>query len=555
MARQSTAPVGYSRSTRIDEGSMMSSGRAGVVNPALIVPMLKEDAGSGTVAIDINLAPMPKPLLNPVFANVQAWFVPRSAHPRFAGTDEFLNAYTSTTIRALGSADRAPPPFCNASSSSSLVTSDVLKILGIHVPTGKQIDADWFDALTLIYNFRLSAHSSKLPLAKYVAESAAEAASLKPAFWPSSTRTKDMVPDYERALLLGQLDLDVAAGKLPIRGMIMSAVSDAAHTDASGWRQTQIGSGGSVSDGTVGPVSLSRLLGVEQGDALPRVWADMQGEMVTVSLSDIDKARTTQAFAKMRTAMAGNDSTGFINDQMILAYLMQGISVPPEYYRRPWLLGSRRVAFGFAERHATDGASLDMSETTGRTRVQLPISVPQQNVGGWIIVTLEVLPERIDERMSDEALLTITAEGFPNALVDIQRNEPVDSVLNRRIDAAHTSPDGLYGYEPMNAKWNRSFTRLGGIFYQPDPTTPTTESRAGIWQAGIIDPNYTEDHWLAPVPFPHDVFADTQAPAFEFVVRHNVNIVGNTQFGDVLAENNDDYEAVVDGGISDGTPG
>lgn len=554
MARQSTAPVGYARSTRIDEGVLMSSGQAGVALPGLVIPMLKEDAGSGTVSVDINLAEMPKPLLNPVYANVQAWFVPRSAHPRFAGSDEFLNAYTGTTIKALGSADRAPPPYCNPASSTVFSESVFLKTLGIHVPAGAVFDADWFDAFNLIYNFRLTAHTSKVPLKKYVAEDPALGVALPAAFWPSG-RFKDVVPDYERALLVGQLELDVSAGKLPVRGMLMSAAADTQHVNATGWRRTQIGTGNSTSDGGVTAMINSRVLGAEQNDTQPRIWADMAEQTVFTTLADIDKARTTQAFAKLRTSMAGNDSTGFMNDEMILAYLMQGITVPPEYYRRPWLMASQRVAFGFAERHATDGASLDQSSTTGRTRVQLPLNLPQQSVGGWICLIIEVLPERLDERQSDEAFLATQVSHFPNALVDIQREEPVDQVPNRRVDARHATPNGLYGYEPMNNKWNRSFTKLGGVFYQADPAQPFKESRAGIWQAGIVNPTWNDDHILAPVPFPHDVFSDTQAPAFEFVVRHNMNIIGNTQIGDVLAENNDDFGAVEDGGISDGIPG
>lgn len=158
---------------------------------------------------------------------------------------------------------------------------------------------------------------------------------------------------------------------------------------------------------------------------------------------------------------------------------------------------------------------------------------------------MEVLPERLDEAQSDEWLYITDPDGLPNALRDIQNPEPVDLVLNRRIDARHTQPTGLYGYEPMNDKWNRSFTRLGGVFYQPDPRNPFTEQRAGIWQAPVVDPVMSQDHWLAPSPFPHYVFADTAAPAFEFVVRHNLKIVGNTQIGDVLVENNDDWDAVA----------
>lgn len=126
----------------------------------------------------------------------------------------------------------------------------------------------------------------------------------------------------------------------------------------------------------------------------------------------------------------------------------------------------------------------------------------------------------------------------------MQRVEPVDLVENRRVDALHTSPTGLFGYEPMNAQWNRVRTRLGGSFYQADPLVPWTEQRSAIWMADVVDPVLDARHYVAPTPFPHDVFSDTTADAYEVVVRHAMTLVGLTQFGDVLVEDNNEYETV-----------
>lgn len=203
---------------------------------------------------------------------------------------------------------------------------------------------------------------------------------------------------------------------------------------------------------------------------------------------------------------------------------------------------------GFAERFATDAANLDSSVTEGRASAVLSLNVPVQDVGGVILITCEVLPERVDERMSDEWMMAVDVNELPNALRDVQRVEPVDLVLNRRIDAKHTTPSGLYGYEPMNDKWNRDFTRLGGDFYMATPGGGWTENRSNIWQTEIVNPTFSATHYLAPSPFPHDVFADTTGSAFEIVCRHMVSINGLTQIGDVLAENNDDYAAVQEAG-------
>lgn len=524
-SRQNTQPVAFNRSLRQDQGVLMSSGRAGVVQPILQVPLFRGDSCAGRIGVTASLAEMPRPLLNAVFANFQVWFVPKSAHPQFAGYDEFMNSWTGEAIRALGQANRTPPPFFTEAVSTTFAASAFCKALGLHVPSGEKINTDLMDAFSLIYNFRLQAHSTKLPLRAFYSEDPAEACAFPRAFWPSGRYAK-VVPDYERALVIGSLDLDVTAGDVPVRG----------------WGHQQTSNSGYANGSTPPFTNLGYPLGILNGQQLI---AQFNGETVTTSLADIDKARTTQAFAKLRTAYAGNDPTGFVSDDTIIAHLMQGLSVPEDQFKRPWLLDSKRVPFGFAERFATDSTALDVSVTTGQVSANLSVNVPNNDVGGYIIATVEILPERLDERQYDDYLHVLNPEGLPNALRDIQNPEPVDFVYNKRLDVKHTAPNGLYGYEPMNDRWNRSFTRLGGAFYQPDPANPWTEQRSGIWLASPVDPVFSEDHYLAPADFPHYPFADTAADAYELVCRHSLKIVGLTQIGDVLAENNDDYAEVA----------
>ncbi len=541
MARQSTAPVQFSRGFRKDTCVLMSSGRAGVVQPVAFIPLLAGDSASGKVGIDIQLKEMPKPLLNGVFANVQAWFVPKSAHPQFPGRDELLHARTGATIKSLGAADRTPPAFFTPIGADSWGVMDIMKKLGLHFQAGSLINSDLLDAFSVIYNFRLAAHSSRLARRNYVAESVS-AGTLPPAFWPS-TRFSKVVPDYERALVVGSLDLDVLAGQIPVSGLgIVGAMANAPVSQTI--RQTGTTSQTGLARPFAGTELHMRVDSATLATARPLIFAEMAGTTVSSTLADIDNARTTQAFAKLRAAYAGNDATGFDNDDTLVAHLMQGIALEPDEFKRPWLLDSARVAVGFAERHASDGASLAQSVTLGRASATLRLNVPVQDVSGLIIVTVEVLPERIDERQSDEFLQTTTVAGLPNALRDVQRIEPVDIVLNRRIDAKHATPGGAYGYEPMNDKWNRDFTRLGGDFYMATPGGGWTQNRSAIWQHEIVNPIFGSSHHLAPSPFPHDVFADQLADAFEVVCRHAVSIVGLTQIGDILSENSDDYEVV-----------
>lgn len=560
MARQSTTPVHFNRTTRTDNSVLMSSSRAGVVHPVAYIPLLPGDTAAGRVGIDIQLKEMPKPLLNAVHANIQAWFVPKSAHPQFSGRDELMHAMTGEQIKSLGAPDRNPPAFFNMVGHVALNTlgeSAMARVLGLHIFSGIGFhNTDVFDAFNLIYNFRLAAHSSRLERRPYCSEDLAEATSLPPAFWPSS-RLSRVVPDYERALVVGALDLDVVAGSVPVTGTGTVHLKSVENRSAPIVKNVGTNNPGAVnlplttqSNGTLQQGNTAVYLddaGNYRVNASAFV-AEMSGQSIGITLSDIDKARTTQAFAKLRTAYAGNDATGFDNDDTIVALLMQGLSVPADQFKRPWLLDSRRVPVGFAERFATDAANLDQSVTLGRASATLSLNVPQQDVGGVIVVTCEVLPERIDERMGDAWMRCTKFDDLPNALRDVQRIEPVDIVSNWRVDSRHAHRSGMYGYEPMNDKWNRDFTRLGGDFYNDTPGAGFIENRSNIWQTEIVNPTFSETHYLAPYPFPHDVFADTNADAYEFVCRHSVTIAGLTQIGDVLAENNDDYQAVTEAG-------
>lgn len=555
MARQSTSPVQFDRTKRVDEAVIMSSGRAGQVVPVTYVPIYRGDAASGRVGVDIDLAEMPRPLQNAVVAKFQAWFVPKSAHPQFAGYDEFLHAYQGEPIKALGQTDRSPPDFFHSITlpDANTYPTDypLLKTLGIHVPWSGSgsathpINSDVIDAYNLIWNFRAAAHSSRIPRREYASENLSNSTALAPAFWPSN-RFSRVVPDYERALVVGSLDLDVLSGQLPISGLGV----DTGHTNQGSANATVVESDGETVTYDYGrgtQVSGLRFSNTADGtQVVPQIFAELGGSTVPTTLADIDSARRTKAFAELRSAYAGNDATGFDNDDAIVAELMRGFRVPENQFKRPWLLDAQTVPFGMVERHATDAANLDQSVSQGRASAMMSLNIPETDTGGTVIVTVEVIPERIYERQNDEWLMTVTPSGLPDALRDVQRPEPVDEVQNRRLDARHASPDGLYGFEAMNDKHQRSFTRLGGAFYQADPALPWTEQRNAIWQPAIVDPDYTVDHFVVPEPFPHDVFSDTTADAFEMVARHTLTISGLTQFGDVLAENNDDYAAVTD---------
>lgn len=547
--RQSAQPVQYSPSRRMDNTSLRTSGPAGVGIPVAVAPLHRGDSASGRILIQMELAEMPKPLENAVIGRAQAWFVPRPAFPQFTGLDEYTHSWHGEDITQLGASARTPPALFSTVGTGAIAaaqSSEFFKALGIALQASTAINTDYVDAYNLVQNFRLASHSSKMTRYDYYAENATTSLELKPALWPRN-RMHDIVPDYEAALVKGSLDLDVAAGAVTLTGTAELT--------------------GFFTDGTVSSVTLDDLDGASQGsvsqsglavkrasssgpaDPMPAVDisgldASLSGNTIQVSLADIDKARTTNAFAKAQAAYAGTDYSGFNNDDVIVSDLMQGFRVPQELFNRPWLLDSKTVVFGLNERHATDAANLDDSVTVGTASVSLSINIPRAEYGGIMIATVEVMPERLYERQSDEYLYCTDVDDLPNALRDIQRTEPVDTVLNRRVDVAHTTPGGTFGYEPMNAKWRREFTRLGGEFRQLTPGTPSTTARTAIWQADYVDPVFTSDHWLCPHPFPQDVFSAPSQDVVNISLLQQLTITGITQFGDDLVEDNQEFADV-----------
>lgn len=559
MARQSTTPVPFQRTTRADNGSLYSSGRAGKSIMAGAIPVLRGDSASGNARFGIILSEMPKALRNAVAANIQAWFVPKTTDPRFASHEEFISSYQGEPIKRFGQADSPPLAFYRGMTTSHRAeyeASDFVKTLGLHYPIAASgagnPNTELLDSYNTVWNFRAAAHSSHIPLREYYSTTLAAGHPVfkfARAFWPQN-RFSSVVADYEAALVQGQLSLDVQAGRIPVSGIgvipfgapnLKASVTDTYASGASwthAWRNQD--GGGAAGEGNI----VIKAYGTTE-TTRAAVFAEMAGQSVLTSLADLDKARTTQAFAKLRTSYAGNDTTGYSNDDAIVAELMQGFTLPEDVFKRPWLLDAKALDFGMVERHATDAANLDKSVTRGMIQASLSINLPKQDVGGFIIFIIEVVPHRIYERQGDPSLLFATANPtghLPDALRDVQRTLPVDNVQNWRIDAKHSTAGGLYGYEPMNDKWRRSYTRLGGHFYQATPGSGQfDEARSALWIPEIVNPLFTVDHYLVPENFPHDVFADTAADAFEFQVDHSLSINGLTQFGDVLFEDNDEW--------------
>jgi len=534
MIKHDTTPLQFPRTLRNDNQSLLTTGRAGEVIPFGFVPLFREDSATGRVTIAAELAEMPKPLENAVIGRLQTWFVPRPSLPQFSGLDEYTHAYQGKNITQLGAAGRTPPALFDTVSASAVYAtangSEFMRATGLTVEANETFNTDYIDAYILVQNFRLAAHSSKMTRYDYYQEDNTTSLQLKPAFWPRN-RFHSVVADYESALVVGALDLDVSAGTVRIQ-------SDATvTTDTIGIYSVDAGTNRDIIDN--GGVKIG---GTYSGHALE---GDMTGQTVTTTLANIDMARKQQSFAKAVAAMDGNQYSGFNNDDVLILDLMNGYTVPPELLNRPWMLDSKTGVFGMSERHATDAANLDDSVTVGQLTLSTSINVPKAQYGGIVFSTFEYMPERLYPRQSDEFMKVTTEAQLPNALRDSLNPEPVEITLNGEIDTAHTTPGGTFGYRELNGKWNRERTLLGGDFQSLTPGTPATAARTALWQPEYVDPVLTSDHWLCPHPFPQDVFSVPGNDTVTLSVRVDCTISGLTQFGSKLVEDNSEFADIT----------
>ena len=274
------------------------------------------------------------------------------------------------------------------------------------------------------------------------------------------------------------------------------------------------------------------------------LWNDVYAELTsggnaTMSLADIEQARKTASFAKLRQMYDG------IEDDYLIDLLMSGIRVPEEAMKQPILLGKQRAMIGFNQRYATDAANLDESATNGFATIDMSIRTPAMNTGGVIMITAEIVPEQLWERKKDYFLYTTDPDTLPNYLRDFLDPEKVAVVKNDHADVNHVTPDGTFGYAPLNHEWQRDMVNVGGKYYRP-ANDAFDEDRAKIWSAEATNPTLNEDFYLC-TGLHKKVFADQTADSFEITAMTDFKIVGNTVFGAGLQESDatSDYDAIT----------
>lgn len=534
--RKTTTPVNVPRTRRQHNIVNLTSLPAGKAVPIAAIPLLREDAASVNIAVAFEMQETVEVLLNPVNVVVEAWLFPTLASDRFRTLDDVNLAYTGNAREG-----EAVVPYVEKMVGGAPGANEILMRLGKHYKPTDQVNAMFNEAYNEIWNHRAQNISPDIELRDRLATT------LAPAFWPNN-KFQYIVADFDQAAMEGEVALTVREGKMPITGLAISERGDVLNQNGADSTGANVAfPGWGVRDvGAVNGPGNAKLLVKAKGygaSQYPDIYAELAENGITVSLANIKMAQQTQAWAQIRKKYSQ------LSEEMLIDLLMDGISIPEQGWRQPIPLGRATTQFGMAKRYASDGEALTQSVVNGAAGIEMRISTPRVPCGGVIMFIAEIAPEQMFERMEDPFLHVVgtTGDAFPAYLPDMADPEKVDIVKNRVIDIDHDQPDDVLGYEPLNARYNRTGPGIGGRFYRPEVDAPFDEDRQMFWAVETQNPTLTKDWYLVPEDIHLKPFWTSTIDPFDAITRGVGVITGNTVFGGVLVEATgiSDYDLVA----------
>lgn len=529
-ARMNTAPLATPRTMRRQAARGITSLPAGKMVPIAAFPLLREDAvRSGRLRFSFESMETAEILMNAINVRVMAYLVPNLALERFNGSMDQLNLSYEGKPPLEG---EAVVPYIETAAFGAHGSNKVYEYLGLHGRPAQLVNTAYLEAYNAVWNFRAKNRSPDLSARTRLQTD------LAPAFW-SHDMFRHIVPDFDQAAIDGEVPLNVANAKMPVSGIgrpagfqVNSSFNDVAVRETGGAIATYPFAQRTAD----GQDQFIRYTSGAVG-ALPEIYAELQDNGITVSLSNIELARKTQAFARLRQQYNAHDD-------WIINLLMDGISIPEQAFKQPMLLADKTTVFGMAKRYASDSGNLTESVVNGATYLDMSIQVPRIGVGGTIMIVAEITPDQLFERQEDPYLHTTNHEHLPQYLRDTLDPEKVDIVKCGRIDIDHDTPNATFGYEPLNARWNINIPRIGGKFYRPEVDAGFDEDRQRIWAVETQNPTLSTDFYLCTNIHTKPFVVTNQDP-FEVVTQGEIFIEGNTVFGGHLVEATDDYEKVL----------
>lgn len=534
--RQKSTPIGVPRTKRPQDFRVLTSLNAGKMVPVLAIPLLREDMlRNGNFRIGFEMDETVEVLMNAVQVRVTAYLVSKLAFERYDGMDDINRSYEGVA--------KGSNPVVPWFEMYTPAADSILRSMGIHARNATQINTDILESYNAIWNFRAAERSASIAPRARLDET------LAPAFWPNQTFAH-IVPNFDQAIIDGEISLNVVNAQMPVKGLgltVASTVGSVSIWETEGGGVTPAHAGFHVMGNEEGApaagqakIAFHTTGTVGGASGFPEIYAELQEAGVSLSLSNIELARKTQAFAQLRRQYNG------IDDEFLINLLMDGISIPEQELKKPLLLADELTVFGMSKRYASDAANLTESVVNGGTFIDLRLRTPRVPTGGVVMVCVEIAPEQLFERQEHPYVVASSVAELPQYLRDELDPEKVSVVTNDYIDVNHSVPAGTFGYAPLNHQWAKSRPNVGGRFYRPAVDGAFDEDRQRIWSVETADPVLSEDFYLvSEMNYKPFVVTDPNVDHFEALLRGSCVIEGLTVFGGYLIEAEDDYAKVL----------
>lgn len=504
---------------------------AGKMVPIAYTHLLREDAlKHGRISVKLEMNETAEILMNAVYAVLNVYFVPFLAMERFnKSLDLFNRSYKGL---ALGEDDVVAFIETHSKAANAAV-EPIYKYAGLHGKTGAAMNTIFAESYNQLWNLRATNRSPS------IARRAVTLKTLAPAFWRHENFAH-IVPDFDEGAMEGEVALSVANARLPVTGIAkfndtFPSTAQANLRESDGSLKTYPKSA-FVDGGTNDNTFYVRENADEPG--FPDIFAELQDNGITVSLANIELAKKTQAFARIREQFTGHD------DDYIIDMLMDGQSIPDQQLKQPMLIASAVNVFGATKRYSTDADALQASAVNGFTELQAAFRVPRTSTGGIIMAVLEITPEQMFERKKDWFMHQTSVANWPEYLRDELDPQKVVIVKNDWVDVDHDTPNGTFGYAPLNHEQVGTVYRLGGDFYRPAVDAEFDEDRQAFWAVEVENPVLSEDFYICTTMH-QKPFLDTEKDPFRATIATEYVIEGNTVFGPPLVEMGGNYDAVM----------
>ena len=542
--RVAVDPLNIPRTRRNVPVGNMTSLPAGKMVPVDAFYLFREDAFTGAQKISAEMMETRELLMNPVWLRARTFCVPWLAFERFEGSrDQFDRSYMGEPKIEGG----AVVPFVETHAMGAHGSNAVYKALGLHGGPTDMVNTMYLEAYNLIWNFIAEQRSGDITKRLRLD------ATLAPAFWMNS-QFEHVVPNFDQAVIDGKVALEVVSANLPVKapggtgryGKVVANGVAPTFQGAFGVSQNMVYSNNTspnslrltaAASGSAQTVSFGGESGLQTD--LQGVFAELQADGIAISLANIEMARKTQAFARLRQRYEGHD------EEYIIDMLMDGLTIPDQAFKQPILLADRKMRFAQAKRYATDAGNLAESAVSGATITDMRLRMPRIGVGGIVMTVVECMPEQLFERQRDPFFHSQDKDAWPEFLRDTLDPQKVDVVLNADVDSDHNDPSSTFGYEPMNGKHTRRGPRLGGKFYRPSVAAPVDDARMRAWAVETVNPKLSADFYLATAIHTKP-FLDTESDPFEVVITGGHVVTGNTVFGGQLVEATGNYDKVAE---------